>query len=93
MSAHTTGPWAFNVETNTVEDSEGVPVCSLPTLEAESSYEQTILADAALIRAAPDLLATLKNLTGLFEALHSNAAEWGDYQAALAAISKAEGQS
>lgn len=38
-----------------------------------------------------NLLGALEHLTGLFSALHPNAAEWGDYQFARSAIAAARG--
>jgi hypothetical protein len=52
----------------------------------------TAEANARLVAAAPDLFEALRHLSGLFASLHPNHAEWGDYQAALAALTKAGGK-
>ena len=60
LIAHTPGRWFYNPYSGTVEDSEGFPICAMPTIEAESSYDQVVLADARLIAQAPELLRALK---------------------------------
>ncbi len=72
----------------TVEENERLRAENAALLNAFPEYGATE-AEGALRRAAPDLLIALEHLTGLFESLHANHAEWGDFKAARAAIAKA----
>ncbi|MCC6178788.1 MAG: hypothetical protein WAZ94_15020 [Phycisphaerales bacterium] len=60
MIGPTPGPWMYNPYSGVVEDHDGVPICAMPAPEAETSYEQRILADAKLISQTPELLRCLK---------------------------------
>jgi hypothetical protein len=70
------------------EGSDGREIVSGHTLIA-TVYNTT---DAALIAAAPDLLAALENLTVLFDRMdRSGATNKAAYNDAIAAITKAKG--
>lgn len=98
MSAHTPGPWTFYEENNyggSVELGSTNVTVALDRADRFTSElvisRDELCANGHLIAAAPDLLAALENLAGLFDALHPNAAQWGDYTKARAAVAKARG--
>lgn len=86
----TPGPWVANGLT--IED-KAVRTAVVASLYDERDGVYEWRANAALIAAAPELYAALYHLAGLFASLHEKHAEWGDYQAALAALAKARGES
>ena len=93
MTTHTPGPWGFYVEPNGdspivyVVDDHCTPH---DILRGESGFGLDITrANARLIAAAPDLLATLKELIDLEGPLPGNVA-W--FNKAVAAVARAEGR-
>lgn len=92
---HTPGPWEmdpFIRSTHIVWGPDGQAVCAL------EDRGGTMIANAYLISAAPDLLAALEALTPILEAAESNASgnpEWSwvspRINAARAAVAKAKG--
>lgn len=98
-SSHTPGPWdarpdgtnAFGVDMWSIDQSPdaehseyGVPVTTIAQVYDSSG-------DAALIAAAPDLLAACHGLLDLIDKISLNAPHDERYKAAGAAIAKARG--
>ena len=85
ISQHTPGPWEVSKDGNDVENAEGAGVCALYA-------DKTADANAALIAAAPELLATVKAMID-----NSGCSTWNErapkvFAMARAAIAKAEGR-
>jgi len=91
MSKHTPGPWAAIPDSG--EDSEGDWYIIAPDEDVITTGLSE--PDAALIAAAPDLLAALKALSaGLHDEIDMKAhIKASEVRAARAAIAKAEGTS
>lgn len=81
----TPGSWTAraNMSGVTIVNPEGIAVARTPCCDRQA------VADGALLAAAPDLLAALKDLANRTD----NLAIGPDYAAALRAIAKAEGKS
>jgi len=91
---HTRGPWTLwtSCSWRRIKDAEGRPVCE-PTVAADGHPDLIInAADAALICAAPDLLAALDGLMTL-ESRGRIMPIGKEWDAARAAIAKATGES
>lgn len=80
----TPGPWTAraNMSGVTIVNPDGIAVARTPCCDRQA------VADGALLAAAPDLLAALKDLANLAYNLDIGP----DYAAARRAIAKAEGQ-
>ena len=99
MSAHTPGPWSVHTE-----DLRGgryfivVRASVLPPLDIHE--DENGEADAALISAAPDLLAALERMVALYrpytdlgiKTLHGGPGVLANVKVARAAIAKAKGE-
>lgn len=91
MSGHTPGPWTVYPDNGYFNIGAGKDDCDVVSSEGISDE-----ANARLIAASPCLLAALK---ALMKSIHYDSCEesdteenWTEYQAAQAAIAKAEGK-
>ena len=90
MSKHTPGPFEIRIAGKDPKPCVFTAASpSEPLGRAVARFER--IEDAQAFVALPDLLSALQNLVGLFQSLHPNHANWGDYKAALAAIARAVG--
>lgn len=89
-TTHTPGPWTHRTGTQLLEGSNGSVVCLVPFGEYDDAD-----ANARLIAAAPELLEILKrfvSVTAIGFEERDEAAEGEVWDAAQAAIAKAEGR-
>jgi hypothetical protein len=97
---HTPGPWHFRalpddchvVESRAWNPADGGSAANLDVCDGQTIhvYGKQAAADAALIAAAPDLLAALQDLTAqVTNYINSDECELPDVTAALAAVAKA----
>jgi hypothetical protein len=98
--AHTPGPWAVEGESGNDGEAEVIvsdkrtvcwTACSLNE-DGEDFNSNEDRANAGLIAAAPDLLAALKEMVAMVEAEYGGFDAVPEWQAATAAINKAEGR-
>ena len=90
MPDHTLGPWRCELVTRgqwEVFGAHGTMVCRV----AKYAHGNAVSADARLIAAAPELLATLKGLVDLLND-DLDPAQCAAWDAAVVAIAKAEGR-
>jgi hypothetical protein len=91
---HTPGPWVVRGEAKYsgfgVNDANGKSVASFPSTMTRGDGEKS--ANAALIAAAPDMLAALRDALPLLKGHQESPEKAERYQNALAAIAKAEGR-
>lgn len=96
MSAtkHTPGPWRLRPSSGgrpaIIYGNDGWPVADVATYHGRVSQEQQD-ANACLIAAAPDLLENLQRMVRLLEVEDARLANFGEVEAARAAIAKATG--
>jgi len=93
--AHTPGPWKLEPRHQTGvyvtgSDEFHSVICQIREYQEENCAES--FANARLIAAAPDLLASLRLLVGMVRASASSYTSHPDFKRAEAAIAKAEGQ-
>lgn len=88
-TAHTPAPWHYKLSGNVV-DNRGARVATASEMPGQDEMQR--LANARLISAAPELLATLESMVALYEAMHARNPYLDSRPlAALAAIAKAKG--
>ena len=96
MSAHTPGPWEVEGDQIVTTDA-GIPICSTPLADEIAwggpDLINEVEANARLIAAAPDLLATVKLLIerACPHPDEMTPEEYAALESARAAIAKAEG--
>ena len=95
---HTPGPWEArgywsNPNTDTLVWDKEAAICHVfPRSEMGTLNEETRTANARLIAAAPDLLASLEGLIPIAAAMNINTGVWNaQLAAACAAIARAKG--
>ena len=96
MSKHTPGPWILDYDKGTTQDILSRKHGGICTVRRAGIHDsKTFAANAALIAAAPDLLAALYHALAALDDAMKNHTHWiyADAQnEALAAIAKAEGR-
>jgi len=104
MSKHTPGPWHYEAGYDGGDSDDSVAfICHEGTSSEDTvvaamhlsdrvGNEASLIADARLIAAAPDLLAALERLASYGNIFRYKESEVNPYEQAMAAIAKAKGE-